>query len=152
MFIYILLYSTSFRWSPESLSSPPRCSLVPLGSFKSIRIWLDANEGGVRKATGSYRIYSVPGKTAVLVSEFAMENLPSAELQPRFRHLEWRTCPWAKHSNVYILLYYNIKPSILRYYKSVALQLRRAKTDWSGCCQMAVRYYNNKITSLLLTE
>ena len=40
----------------------------------------DAKESGVRKATGSYRTYSVPGKTEVLVSEFAVEDLPSAEL------------------------------------------------------------------------
>ena len=38
----------------------------------------------MRKATGSYRTYSVPGKTAALVPELAVEDLPSAELQPRF--------------------------------------------------------------------
>ena len=32
---------------------------------------------GVRKATGSYRTYSIPGKTAALVPEFAVEDLPS---------------------------------------------------------------------------
>ena len=32
------------------------------------------------KATGSYRTYSIPGKTAALVPEFAVEDLPSAEL------------------------------------------------------------------------
>ena len=36
------------------------------------------------KAMGSYRTYSIPGKTAGLVPELAMEDLPSAELQPRF--------------------------------------------------------------------
>ena len=41
-------------------------------------------ESGVRKATGSYRTYSIPCKTAALVTEFAVEDLPSAELQPRF--------------------------------------------------------------------
>ena len=51
----------------------------------------------MRKATGSYRTYSVPGKTAALVPEFAVEDLPSAELQHRF--LQRRTCPWAEHSN-----------------------------------------------------
>ena len=30
----------------------------------------------VRKATGSYRTYSIPGKTAVLVSGIAVEDLP----------------------------------------------------------------------------
>ena len=33
---------------------------------------------------GSYRIYSVPGKTAASVPEFVVEDLPLAELQPRF--------------------------------------------------------------------
>ena len=49
------------------------------------------------KATGSYRTYSIPGKTAALVPEFAVVHLPSAELQPRFLHLQRRTCPWAEH-------------------------------------------------------
>ena len=35
----------------------------------------------MRKATGNYRTYSILGKTAALVSEFAVEDLPSAELQ-----------------------------------------------------------------------
>ena len=35
------------------------------------------------EATGSYRTYSIPSKIAALVPEFAMEDLPSAELQPR---------------------------------------------------------------------
>ena len=39
---------------------------------------------------------------------FAVEDLPSADLQPRFRRLQRRTCPWAEHSNDDILLYYNI--------------------------------------------
>ena len=67
----------------------------------------------MRKATGSYRTYSVHGKTAVLVSDFGVEDLPFTDLQPRFWRLEWRTCPWAEHTND-ILLYY-IKHSILRF-------------------------------------
>ena len=27
-----------------------------------------------------------------------MEDLPSAEVQPRFLRLQWRTYPWAEHS------------------------------------------------------
>ena len=38
----------------------------------------------MQKARGSYRTYSNPGKTTALVPEFAMEDLPSSELQPRF--------------------------------------------------------------------
>ena len=30
----------------------------------------------MRKATGSYRTYSIPGKTSALVPEFAVEDLP----------------------------------------------------------------------------
>ena len=56
-------------------------------------------ESGVRKATGSYRTYSIPGKTTALVPEFAVEDLPSAELQPMFLRFQWRTCPWAEHSD-----------------------------------------------------
>ena len=40
-----------------------------------------------------------PGKTAALVPEFTMEDLPSAELQPRFLRLQCKTCPWAEHSD-----------------------------------------------------
>ena len=35
----------------------------------------------MRKETGSYRTYSISGKTAPLVPEFTVEDLPSAELQ-----------------------------------------------------------------------
>ena len=38
-----------------------------------------------------------PGKTAALIPEFAVEDLPSAELQPRFLHLQRRICPWAEY-------------------------------------------------------
>ena len=34
----------------------------------------------MRKAT--YSTYSIPGKTAALVPEFAVEDLPSSDLQP----------------------------------------------------------------------
>ena len=53
----------------------------------------------MRKATGSYCSYSIPGRTAALVPEIAVEDLPSAEVQPRFLSLQWRTCPWAEQSN-----------------------------------------------------
>ena len=62
----------------------------------------------MRKVTGSYRTYSMPGKTAVLVREFAMEDLPSAELQTRFLCLQGRTCPWAEHSDDDVVPTYNM--------------------------------------------
>ena len=42
----------------------------------------------MRKAMGRYRTYSIPGKTADLVPEFAVEDLPLVELQPRFLRLQ----------------------------------------------------------------
>ena len=39
------------------------------------------------KAMGSYCTYSNPGKAAVLVPQFAVEDLLSAELQTRFLSL-----------------------------------------------------------------
>ena len=41
----------------------------------------------MRKATGRYRTYSIPGKTATLVPEFAVEDLPlsrTGALVPEF--------------------------------------------------------------------
>ena len=37
----------------------------------------------------------IPSKT--LVPELAVEDLP--ELQPWFLCLQWKTCPWAEHSD-----------------------------------------------------
>ena len=54
---------------------------------------------GLQKATGSYRTYSITCKTAALVPLFAVKDLPSAELQPRFLRLQRRTCPWAEDSD-----------------------------------------------------
>ena len=48
---------------------------------------------------GSYRTYPNPDKTAALIPEFVVEDLPSAELQPRFLRLQWRTYTWAQHSD-----------------------------------------------------
>ena len=42
----------------------------------------------VEESNGSYCTYSISGKTAALVPEFAVEDLLSAELQPRFLRLQ----------------------------------------------------------------
>ena len=75
-----------FRWRgptwPNPLSSPPRW--CPWDLFRSFKVFSCAKErererereSGVRKATGSYRSYSIPGKTAALVTEFAVKDLP----------------------------------------------------------------------------
>ena len=52
-----------------------------------------------RKVTGSYHTNSISNETVALVPEFAMEDLPSAELQSRFLLLQWKTFPGAEHSD-----------------------------------------------------
>ena len=70
-----------FRWIPKSLVRRIHSPHLHVGTI-SFKVCSDAKESGVRKATGSYRTYWVLGKTAALVPEFAVEDLPSAELQP----------------------------------------------------------------------
>ena len=52
-------------------------------------------------------------KTATLVPEFAVEDLPWAELQPWFLRLQQKSCPWAEHSDDDIShIYSTVKPLI----------------------------------------
>ena len=95
MFIYILLYS--FWWSPEGPASQhhsPHLYVGAPGIFSDIlrSVHMLKREWGA-ESNGKLHTYSIPGKTAVLVSEFAVEDLPSPELQPSFRHLQWSTLP-----------------------------------------------------------
>ena len=53
----------------------------------------------MRKAKGSYPTYSIAGESVTLVPEFAVEDLPSAELQPRFLRLQEYSSVWAEHSD-----------------------------------------------------
>ena len=62
---------------------------VPLGSFRSFQML--KREWGV-ESNGKLPHLFIPGKTAALVPEFEVEDLPSAELQPRFLCLQLRTC------------------------------------------------------------
>ena len=83
---YVPLYFIIFHFGEVRRAQLAKTTLLtstfPVGApgifFRSIKICLDANESRVRKATGSYRTYSVPGKTTVLVSGFAVEDLPSS--------------------------------------------------------------------------
>ena len=89
-----------FRWSPEgpvSQNHSPHLHVAAPGIFSDllrsvqmIKMW---------KSTGSYRTYSIPGKTVALIPQFVVEDLPSAELQPRFLRLQWKTWPWAEHTD-----------------------------------------------------
>ena len=55
--------------------------------FSSVHLWLIVCLIS-EKAMGSYHTYSIPGKTAALVPEFAVEDLPLAELQPKYLQLQ----------------------------------------------------------------
>ena len=92
-----------FRWSPEGPVSqihPPHLHVAVPGIFWNIsRSVQMLKTEWMQKATGSYCTYSIPIKSAVLVPEFAVEDLPPAELQPRFLRLQWMTCPWAEHDD-----------------------------------------------------
>ena len=60
--------------------------LVTLGSFQILMsVQMLIRE---RKATGSYRTYSIPSERAALVPEFAAEDLPSVDLQRRLLRLQ----------------------------------------------------------------
>ena len=93
-----------FRWSPEGSDIQihyPHLQVGTPGIFSVLlrSVQMLKRERGVRKATGSYRTHSIPRKTAVLIPEFTVEALPSAELQPWFLRFQWRICPWAEHSD-----------------------------------------------------
>ena len=113
-----------FRWSPEAPVSQIHSPHLHVGAPG---IYLDLfryyRESRMRKVTGSYRTYLISGKTAVLVHEFAVEDLPSTELQPSFLRLQLSTCPWAEHSggcgdtciNIQTLKLINFKTTLLEF-------------------------------------
>ena len=91
-----------FRWSAEGsfsqIHSPhlhvgaPGIFTDLLRSFQMLqRVW-------GAESNGKLPHLFIPSKTAALVPEFAVEELPSAELQPWFLSLQWRTYPWAEYS------------------------------------------------------
>ena len=92
-----------FRWSPEGPVSQihsPRILVGAPGIFSDLlRSVKMLKREWVRKAKGRYRTYSIPGKTAALVRESVVDDLPSAELELRFLRLQWRTCPWVERSD-----------------------------------------------------
>ena len=93
----IFNYCGEFQWSPEGPVSQihsPHLHIGASGIFSGLlRSVQMLKREWVRIATGSYRIYSIPGKTAALVPEFAVEDLPLAELQPWFLPLAVKDLP-----------------------------------------------------------
>ena len=78
-----------FRWSPEGSSPPCVCPGIFSDLLRSVQ--MIKREWGA-ESNGKLPHLLIPSKTAALVPEFAVEYLPSAELQPRFLRLQWMTC------------------------------------------------------------
>ena len=75
----------SLLFSSENVIFPPALKKLKLKIQKALStVYMRV----LRKATGSYRTYSIPDKTAAFVPEFVVEHLPSAELLPRFLRLQ----------------------------------------------------------------
>ena len=76
------------RRSQLAKSSLLTSTLMSLDVFRSFKVYSDAKErvgcGKQREATAPI----IPGKTAALVPEFAVEDLHSAVLQPWFLRLQ----------------------------------------------------------------
>ena len=107
-----------FRWSPEGpvsqIHSPHVHASIP-GIFSDLlrSVEMLKREWGA-ESNGKLPHLFIPSKTASLVPEFVVEDLPFAELQDRFLRLQWKTYPWAEHSDAdaddddYDRNYYNV--------------------------------------------
>ena len=91
-----------FRWSsqgPVSQLHSPHLHIGAAGIFSDLLMSLQMlKREWVVESNGKLPHVIIPGKIAVLVPEFAVEDLPSSELQPWFLRLQQRTCPWAECS------------------------------------------------------
>ena len=92
-----------FRWSPEDPVSQIHSPHLHVGAPGIISDLLNSVQmlKRVWGAESNWKLphLFIPSKPASLVLEFAVEDLPSAELQLRFLHLQWMTCPWTEYSN-----------------------------------------------------
>ena len=77
------------RRAPLAKSTLLTSSLVHLGSFSGLlkSVHMLKRDWGA-ESNGKLPHLFIPSKTAALVPEFSVEDLPLAELQPRFLHLQ----------------------------------------------------------------
>ena len=92
-----------FRWSlegPDSQIHSPQLHTGAPRIFSHILMFVQMlNREWVRKATGSYTTYSSTVNLEPCFLSFAVEDLPSAELQPWFMRFQCWTCPWAQNTD-----------------------------------------------------
>ena len=102
-----------FRWSlegPVSQIHSPHLQVGDPGIFSDLsRSVKMVKRGWGAESNGKLPHLFIPDKTGALVPEFAVEVLPSAELQPWFLRFQWRTYPWVEHSDMYIYIYIYIR-------------------------------------------
>ena len=67
--------------------------------FRSFKVCSNAKERVGAESNGKLQQQFIPSKTATLVPEFAVDDLPSAKLQPWFLRLQRRACAWTEHSD-----------------------------------------------------
>ena len=85
-----------FRWNPEGPVSQihsPHLLVGAPGIFSGLlrSVQMLKREWGA-ESNGKLPHLFIPSKTAALVPEFVVEDLPSAELLPWFLYLQWKTC------------------------------------------------------------
>ena len=90
-----------FRWSPEDPVSQIQSHHFYAGAPGIFSDFLRSSQMLKREwcAESNRKLPHLffPSKTPILVPEFVVEDLSSAELQPGFLRLQWRTCLWAEH-------------------------------------------------------
>ena len=92
-----------FRWSPEGPVSQihsPHIHIDAPGIFSDLlrSVQVLKRDWGA-ESNGKLPHLFILSKTAASVPEFVVEDLASAALQSRFLRLQWRTCPWAEHTD-----------------------------------------------------
>ena len=91
-----------FRWNPEGPVSQIHSPHLRFGAPTIFSDLLRSAEMVKREwgveSKGELPHLFILGKTAALIPNF-VEDLPSAELQPWYLCLQWRTYPWAEHSD-----------------------------------------------------
>ena len=108
-----------FRWSlerPISQIHSPHLHAGSSGIFSDLlrSVQMLKREWGAESNWKPSHLF-IPGKTAALVPEFTVEDLPLAELQLWFLRVQWRTCPWAEHSMMMMMIFDKIYFYFLNY-------------------------------------
>ena len=90
-----------FRWSPEGTVSQIHSSHLHVGAPEIFSDLLRSVQMLKRKwaaeSNGKLPHLFIPSKTANLVPEFAVEDLPLGRTAALVLSLQWKTCPWAEH-------------------------------------------------------